>query len=333
MNGIIVEDIRTEIARVYDLHALQAIPSTDGYVLTTNRGLKYVTLWPNQHKAHWAFLFREELAKRGYKSIDRFIRTTQGDPYTPFQNKWMAITDYFTGKPILNEEPYSLKQLGLFVAELYEVLQNEQVMNDSRQATSKDQIDSLPDRCDRFVYLLEQLVKGDHHLSSAITQQYTHFAQRLRKVQELSHFGRETTGFAPPLISLCWKKSEMGLTFFHIQDTLYQPGWQSLALLLQDIGRHVQFSNEHLNAFYNSFKHYYPMSEQDELQTLAYLCFPQNIFIFLSKLIQQEQNHMTHNQDFHADWLGLCQQQNELDKVHVWFAKKIDRSRQEFINV
>lgn len=77
----------------YHFHILHHVPLNEELHLQTNCGTKKVVVWTDEQALHWSFLWREEAATGGIRTVDRFIRTKDGAPFVSLGDSYLTVQD------------------------------------------------------------------------------------------------------------------------------------------------------------------------------------------------------------------------------------------------
>ncbi|MFM1652338.1 phosphotransferase [Brevibacillus sp. B_LB10_24] len=82
------------ICQRYRMRVIRIQPQKDFYLLETNRGPKELRVWPRVDVLRWSFMWREQLARQGFRDVERFIRTRDAKPYVVSGRKGYTLTDH-----------------------------------------------------------------------------------------------------------------------------------------------------------------------------------------------------------------------------------------------
>ncbi|MFV9511075.1 phosphotransferase [Tepidibacillus sp. LV47] len=271
----------------YDLNIEKWDHYQGSYKLYTNRGIKLVKVWNDDETLSSAFHLREQLAYSGFRTIDRFIRTTSGEPYILNGDEYLVITDWIDGRipQVTNEN--DLKRLGKQIAKLH--LSLEKIHTDQdfepwsiqfdrglqhlRQIKDKITAKSKKNSFDETV-----LSYLDSHL-----QQVVQSILMANQVEKISfHSGRQP--------QLCHGNLE--LKWFRI-DTYQEPWLIHFGIPVYDIPAYdvakflvhlylkAEYQEKSLFQFLEGYQEMMPLDKEEKLWILTYITFPHHLWKFL----------------------------------------------------
>ncbi len=90
-----------QVCQRYKARIIRIIPKDGYYLLETNRGTKELRIWPRIDVMRWSHAWREQLARQGFRGVERFIRTRDSKPYVVLAKKGFTLTDH-----VPNAEPF-----------------------------------------------------------------------------------------------------------------------------------------------------------------------------------------------------------------------------------
>lgn len=319
------------IATHYHFHVYRSIRIKDGYRLETNCGPKRISVWTQEQHLHWSFLWREELAQKGFRQVDRFIRTRDGAPYVNVSQEYVVVQDILEGKAVPFDQPLSWFSLGNCIGLLFQSFrelaqrdyphQKEKVFWKSQNRYSdptcfhelKKRIVTLKDSM--FIYLvkehwlsLEKRWKQSISLQSVASSPIISLSKI--NIDEIVLLQQGCLGFS---------SSEEQVSFDH----------EGIAELLKDLHQQEGASLEFLEHFYASFQRIYQPTIEDQYNILSHLIYPKAFFEMIHKYLELGYS----DQDCAEGWVDLCQNQEALDQLHSWYAERLDRRREDAVSL
>lgn len=123
MRSLKLPTLLRKVSANYYFHVYHSTFIDGGYRLDTNCGPKRVSISTDKSIVDWSFLWREILVKKGFRQIDRFIRTQDGAAYVQDQQEYIVVQDVFQGEAVDVVELNLVKHLGHFVGELFQAYQ------------------------------------------------------------------------------------------------------------------------------------------------------------------------------------------------------------------
>lgn len=94
---VTLEQLKRMLA-TYKLKVLRSQPLDDGYLIETNKGKKFVSVWENAELLKWSNGWREQLYKQGHEAVERFLPNGNKKKYIRFQGKFFVLTEAPDGR-------------------------------------------------------------------------------------------------------------------------------------------------------------------------------------------------------------------------------------------
>lgn len=313
-------------------------PTPGGYTLQTNYGPKIVTLVQDQTYLHWAFLWREELAKKGFRFIDRFIRTRDEAPFVSISPYQLVVRDALT-EPLFSPIPHpEAKELYRPIGQIMGLMFQTAEALDQKYATHpefsswkhKKRVEHSLMPEERFVQLKKDLVTAKETIFlQLVKSNWRLIEQRWKHTVFL--FRQRQSEFMPPI--------EPRLQYFYLyQDKLlcYFAEEFTLSMGLRGVAQFIQeifFQNNgrllELQGFLEGFEESFPLTKQQHFEILAWFIYPDRFF----KIIDDYKKQVKSEESCVQEWIDLCQLQSDLDHLQHWYAAKIDRLREDAVSV
>lgn len=92
-----MDQLQNSIERIcqrYKARVIQIRTIDDYYLVETNRGPKELRAWPRVDVMRWSFAWREQVARQGFRDVERFIRTRDAKPYVVSGRWGYTLTDH-----------------------------------------------------------------------------------------------------------------------------------------------------------------------------------------------------------------------------------------------
>nr|WP_206529481.1 phosphotransferase [Brevibacillus sp. SYP-B805] len=128
----------TQVCQRYKVRVIQITPHDDYYLLETNRGPKELRMWPRIDVMRWSFAWREQLARAGFREVERFIRTRDSKPFVVVGRKGFTMTDHLRGAEPFEPSPVHAETCGRMVGKMHEAQQANHLL-DAAELLKKEQ--------------------------------------------------------------------------------------------------------------------------------------------------------------------------------------------------
>lgn len=321
------------ISQKYYFDVYQSFAVDGGYIIQTDCGTKFVSIWDHEADVQWSFKWREILVQQGFRQVDRFIRTKDLTPYVFLNEKYVVIQDVCKGKFINLNQPVTWEKIGTFTGKLFRIFADPQLQKESIYHIKK----LSRQKYEPFVTIdlpamKRALVLRDTPFSALAYSQFSSLERRFKQAKWLYQMSSAHTPFILTLPSINlynWQVLKVGSLHYHSKEQSQIIGYEALARLLQTLYTKGVGSLEHLDRFYEAFKQEYSFSVSVGYHILAHLIVPIPFIRLLQSFIQETLT----DEECMDRWVHLCEQQVKGDQVHLWFAECIDRQRQESVSV
>lgn len=326
------------VKQFYSFHIHDQTPAANGYILHTNCGPKLMTLNEDEVLLHWSFLWREELAKRGFRLIDRFIRTKDEASFISLPKQSIVIRDFREESsfplsvPAFGVKPFHA--VGQILGLMYQTVKDlDQKYTEHRQFTQW----KMEKNKEQPFYAEEDFLALKKRIS---TEEETYFLQLVKSnwkglEQRWKHthllLKQKQAKLIPPF--------EPTLSFFYLyqdkclgyyaRNITTSHGLMGVAQMMQDVFIWADGNFNDLQDFWLGFEAAYPLSLEEHYEILAWLIFPHQFFRMIEEYFQQ----VKADEDCLKDWAELCQKQTQLDQLQLWYAEKTDRLREDAVSV
>lgn len=301
------------------------VPFHHGYRIETNVGSKYISVWRKEESLRWSFLWREELAKKGFRLVDRFIRTREGEPFVKVQEEYVVVQDLLLGEPIRLEEESTI-QLGTLMGMLFNTFREIAV-----PVTEDSQTAHFIDKTELDSYKKEVSIAPKSMFTHLVRMHWRSLEQRMKQAKALSSTKQEGKPiWALPNLQLeQWKRLENSLLGFSTPEQEPVLHVRSIAQFIQEMYLKQRESLELVERFYREFEQVYRPTLEEQYMILAYFIYPASFFSILQKYFR----YGFTDEECTELWMNECEIQEKLDQLHLWFARHIDRLREESISI
>ncbi|MCF6092680.1 hypothetical protein L1765_01565 [Microaerobacter geothermalis] len=110
----------TPIFKKYQIHCHQIIPiDKDEWMLQTDKGTKMMRVFDDLEKIMWSHQWREQMTRQGFRTLERFIRTKDGEPYAQLHGKKIVVTDGLEGESFQIKDEQTCFFLGEITARIH----------------------------------------------------------------------------------------------------------------------------------------------------------------------------------------------------------------------
>ncbi|MGD8188786.1 phosphotransferase [Brevibacillus ginsengisoli] len=109
-----------QICGRYKARVFQIKPVHDYYLVETNRGTKELREWPRVDVMRWSFAWREQLARQGFRDVERFLRTRDAKAYVVAGRKGYTLTDHLHKQQEFSPVEGQLVECGTIVARMHQ---------------------------------------------------------------------------------------------------------------------------------------------------------------------------------------------------------------------
>jgi hypothetical protein len=316
----------------YHFHVYHSIPTDNGFYLETNYGPKRVVVWKHEPSLRWSYLWREELAKKGFRQVDRFIGTRDGAPYVKINEEFIVVQDKLFGKELPLNQPQGMSLLGQFVGLLYqtckEITQREYKHDKDQLYFNKAVIESLD--AEQVKTLKRAIVtKKPSVFTRLVIEHWKSLEKRWKQSSALQRLGQSSIVSLPRIEPKQLIQLEQGCFSYSSDEQNVTYGFQAIAELMQFLYIEEKVELNNIERFYNHFEQDYDPSLNEHFNVLSHLIYPKSFFDIVNKYLYQ---------GFSSDesvqvWMDLCQKQERLDQLHQWFAERLDRAREGAVSL
>jgi hypothetical protein len=316
----------------YHFHVYHSIPTDDGYRLETNYGSKRISVWKHEQSLHWSFLWREVIAKKGLRQVDRFIRARDGAPYVKVNEEYIVAQDIVVGKSISLDQPENWSVLGQFVGILFQTFkeicqQDHQHKGDQfywkktlHQKKDEESIDGLKKAL---------VTQKESPFTNIVKEHWKSLDKRWKQSSALQRASHSSIVCLPKIaVEQCILLEPGGLSFSSkSQHAAFD--YQSVAGLMQELYLQEKGSLKYMEMFYSDFEQIYQPSLKEQYNILSCLIYPMSFFEIVYKYL----HYGFSNDESVQNWMELCNKQERLDQLHRWFAERLDRVREDAVSL
>jgi len=327
--------ILQNIARHYTFHVFHALFMKQGYRIETNAGPKFVSIWNDFDLLEWSFHWREQLANDGIRQVDRFIRARSGMPYvTLFEGQYMVVQDIYDANPLRLEEDKMFEKLGHQLGYLITAckrIRHQSAANDYIQSIKRYSQPHINQMKRGIAAIKEASLQGILSLHWPSVEKRWKRAEALLNHLKLQHKKSDLAyGWAVPHITLTdYKIFEQGYWGLAPGKSPAICHASLLAQLLLQLWLDNQGNTTRMKLFLEACETAYTFSSTDRLVTLAELIYPSHLL----QTIQAALEPNDQQEKFVSVWMEACSQQEKLDQLYEWFARRVDQYREERLSV
>lgn len=116
-----------QICGRYKARIFQIKPVADYYLVETNRGTKELREWPRVDVLRWSFAWREQMARQGFRDVERFLRTRDAKPYVVQGRNGYTLTDHLRTHEEFLPVNHQLSECGKIIARMHQAQLNQRL--------------------------------------------------------------------------------------------------------------------------------------------------------------------------------------------------------------
>jgi hypothetical protein len=326
--------LRTVI-REYNFHVYHTLPITNGYLFETNVGTKYISVWRDKELLNWSFLWREEVAKKGFRTIDRFIRSRDGAPFVQLNKEYIVVQDQFQEKravdnPFVRWETVG-RLTGLILKTCQELLPKvnfSQKDGALSRAIGKNKFEF--ESRDEIFDIKKELYAHNSMFSKLVQIQWKEIEKRWKHattIQQVSKSSATTNQLFPAISLAQWGLLTEGCLGFSCQHQEISLGLRDVAGCMKDLYVGKGQSINVIDQFCSEFEKVYQPSLEEHYSILANFIYPQSFLAIINKFLQ----HNFSSEECIELWMKECEVQEKVDRLRLWQAERIDRLREESV--
>ncbi len=276
-----------DVLRNYNLQVDSIDTYPNIYKLKTNYGPKIISKWNDLLSIKEAHKYREALARLGFRKVDRFISTKEGEPFVFYNNTSYSLTDEIIGRmPSANEEK-DIKIISTTLAQFHLVASKIQT-NSNLRLWSENYISGLGQftNIEDFIYKKKKKNEIDEMLIDSMPRNLEQIKLSIDKAKRVEKLAIKND--SQP--KLC--HGNLYLSSYIIDE--YDEGWiidltvPTIDVLAYDIAKFItrlyKESNYNDATIYNFLEYYQkviPLRTEDKLWILTYIAYPHALWKFL----------------------------------------------------
>ncbi|UFJ39069.1 phosphotransferase [Brevibacillus humidisoli] len=314
------------ICQRYKIRVIDVKARGDHYLLETNRGPKELHIWPRLDVLRWSFAWREQLARQGFREVERFIRTRDAKPYVVVRKTGFTLNDHLRDVETFSPTSEQANQCGQIAARMHQA----QAMSEYPQVVDllrreQSHAESEVKRARELYQQLKQSPKGLGQSFRWVVQQFPALLERMDRSVELLHsplLNEEL--LAASHLSLgpenwAWLDGKLFLHGFYRSTLSVQP--RDMSLYLQYLYQQDE-TFERVDAFLDGYEQIKPLRYEEYLLMLAFLAFPAPTW-------KQVEQFVTDGQESDEEAVGnirqTLQKQQDLDHLLLHLARRSER--------
>jgi hypothetical protein len=328
------------IAEEYNFHVYHTVPVEGGYRIETNVGSKMISVWNNKEDLQWSFLWREELAKRGYRQIDRFIRTRDGAPFVKNKDEYIVVQDIFKGEQIKSNQSEKWAAVGQMMGTLFQAFKDVSHQAFPQTESLNRPFNDIEPKEEYFLNkskvqgLKKELVLSPETMFSYLANvHWKAIERRWKQALDIYRVGRtqkkQKISYLSSIKPRQWILMEQGCLAYSTLEQSKSTDIECISSFLQELYLQYGESLEVTEYFYQQFEKVYQPSLEDQYFILSTFIYPRAFFHILTKYLHQSYSE----EDCMEQWMEECEKQEKLNPLHLWFAERVDRFREETVSL
>lgn len=323
------------ITKEYHFHVYHTTPLEHGFRLETNVGSKYAFIWNQKEQLQRSFYWKEEVAKKGFRQIDRFIRTRDGAPFVQINKEYLVIQDAFDGEEMAYGSAEVWERVGQICGMIYiACVESSSSFQNEQQNLPTDRDQPLPlslVNLEDLTLMKRKLLAQDNMFTHLVHLHWKELEKRWKHAQAIeraSHAKNSFLLFYPTLHLEQWVMLERGLALQSKNCPLLQ-GLQGISEFMQEAFLQPEVGLEQVEAFLTGFESTSQASLEEHYLIMAHMIYPRTFMRILGAYLAG----MGTIEESVEKWMDECEKQEKLDQLYVWFAERIDRLREETVSL
>lgn len=316
----------------FHIYAAYGNGEQNEWELDTDCGPKRLARVADPDLLRWCYLWREILAKRGLRQVDRFILTQDRQAYLSYAEDFLVIRDRMEGAALDFSEGMHWRILGAGLAKLHSAL-----LDGWRQMAGSKLVPKRPpfftEHFKRLPFYFRRLQKEKGLLAGLMVSQWPqllrrcHLAQQFYRKSEASLI--QTISF-PTLHLYQWKV--VADRYIAFEGTMEGPvyGLKGVADLVRRLWVRFAPSRKNWHLFWEAFQSDYPLTEPAGYHLLAYFLVPEEILTFISHYVYLLDRGIENEGLFWKRWIQLVKRQEHLDRLPLWFGQWLKERKGSF---
>mgnify|MGYP001167113764 CR=1 FL=1 len=318
--------------KAYHFHIYAAYPQREEWELDTDCGPKRLVRFKDPDLLRWSYLWREILAKRGLRQVDRFILTQDRQAYLSFQEDFLVVKDWVEGAALDFSQEWHWRILGTGLAKLHDALKE-----GWRQMAGGQLVPKHPpfftEHLSKLPYYFRLLQKKNVLLASLLVSQWSLLLKRCRLAQTYFRKGEASLYHSitfPTLRLYQWKL--VADRYLAFEGTMDGPvyGLKGVADLVRRLWVRFAPKRKEWRLFWEAFQTHYPLSQPMKYHLLAFFVVPEEILSFISQYVYFLERGLIENERlFYRRWKRLVKGQEHLDRLALWFGQWLKEAKED----
>ncbi|MGD9677352.1 MAG: hypothetical protein AB7V16_03150 [Vulcanibacillus sp.] len=276
-----------DVMRNYSLRVGTIDTYPNYYKLKTNYGPKIVNKWKDETSINKAHSCRELLVREGFRKIDRFIPTKEGNPYAVLNNIGYSLTDEVFGRLPSLDSMKDIKIISSTLAKFHQALFKIETKSDfnpwsvnySNGLIHINKIeDSIKHKSNKIA--IDNLVLKDIAKSKEQIKQSIEMAQRVEKIAVRNESQPKLCHGNLYLSSFLIDEYDEGWIIDLNNPTSEMPSYD-LARFVSRIYKDNNCTDEVIYKFLDYYQEIIPLKTEDKLWILTYIAYPHDLWKFL----------------------------------------------------
>ncbi|QOT01128.1 hypothetical protein JNUCC42_10990 [Brevibacterium sp. JNUCC-42] len=316
------------ICKRYKIRTIKITPKTDYYLIQTNRGTKEMRVWPRVDYMRWSFGWREQMARQGFRNVERFIRTKDSKPYVVSNKKGYSLTDHYSAAEPIAYTIDNMMECGRMIARMHQA-QQAQATQIGGELLKREQ-SHAQEVMVQTKKILEQWER-ESNLKQRRSRWSSLFSSILERMERSAVLIKSVS--LPEEILAASHKELTRKNWVMVDNKLFLRGFYKTSLTIQhkDTASFLQEialdggDPALVDAFLDGYEEEKTLSYEEFRLLLSFMVYPQELWSNLEKVLQvniKEDNQVA------EDIKQSVMRQRELDYHLQRLAKRAERGRQ-----
>ncbi|WP_139490241.1 hypothetical protein [Brevibacillus dissolubilis] len=278
----------TPICQRYKARVIRIIPQEDYYLVETNRGPKELRVWPRVDVMRWSYAWREQMARQGFRNVERFIRTRDAKPYVVSGKKGYTMTDHLRKVGPYTPGMEHAHYAGQMIAKMHQAQSSQSfpVASDLLKREQSLAVEEAKRARHVFEHISETPLKGEQR--HFIASMFPPLLERMERSAELI----STTLIPEEYLAVSHR--EMGRENWGlVEDQLFLRGFYRPTLSIQHrdtatLLRQIYMDTQNLSsvdAFLDGYEENKPLSYDEYRLLLAFMAYPQEVWRQIENIV------------------------------------------------
>lgn len=322
----------SQVCQRYRARVFRITPKHNHYLIETNRGPKELHVWPRVDVLRWSFLWREQMARQGYRDVERFIRTRDAKPYVVLGKTGFSLTDHLRRADSYSPSAEHARICGQAVARMHRA-QSAQPFPPTDDLFSREQSHAVGEmnRARELYDAFRSRKAFPDETDKWVASQFVPLLERMKRSVELIH---------SPLIvrdRLAVSHSDLGReNWALVGGRLILRGFYRPALSVQQRDtarflRQLYLEKQDMSivdAFLDGYEEHKPLRYDEYVLLLAFMAFPRRAWETVERLaVQSLKGEPTDREEQTEHLHQRLLEQQAVDRLLAHIAHRAERAR------